>query len=170
MVRIYSKPCRSAGIHVPASLSNPPGQNGGLVNLPAIIILAVVTAFLIKGVSESAKLNNILVIVKLTVVILFIVVAVGHIKPANWNPFFPYGVNGVFKGAAIIFFAYVGFDAVATAAEEVKNPQKDLPIGIVASLLVCTVLYIIVSAILTGVVPYQNYHNNAAPVASAYNK
>jgi APA family basic amino acid/polyamine antiporter len=157
----------AAGIHVPPALCNPPGQNGGIVNLPAIIILAVVTAFLIKGVSESAKLNNILVIVKLSVVILFIVVAVGHIKPANWHPFFPYGVNGVFKGAAIIFFAYVGFDAVATAAEEVKNPQRDLPIGIVTSLLVCTVLYIVVSAILTGVVPYQNYHNNAAPVAYA---
>lgn len=157
----------SGGITVPAALSNPPGQSGGIVNLPAIIILAIVTAFLIKGVSESAKLNNILVIVKLAVVILFIVVAAGHVKPANWNPFFPYGVSGVFKGAAIIFFAYVGFDAVATAAEEVKNPQRDLPIGIVASLLVCTVLYIVVSAILTGVLPYTAYKNNAAPVAYA---
>ncbi len=157
----------AAGIHVPAALANPPGQNGGIVNLPAILILAVIMALLVKGVSESAKLNNILVIVKLACVILFIVVAVGHVKPSNWHPFFPYGVNGVFTGAAIIFFAYVGFDAVATAAEEVKNPQRDLPIGIVASLLVCTVLYIAVSAILTGVLPYMSYKNNAAPVAYA---
>ena len=157
----------SGGITIPAALCNPPGQSGGIVNLPAIIILAIVTAFLVRGVSESAKLNNILVIIKLAVVILFIVVAIGHVKPANWNPFFPYGVSGVFKGAAIIFFAYVGFDAVATAAEEVKNPQKDLPIGIVASLIVCTVLYIVVSAILTGVLPYTAYKNNAAPVAFA---
>ncbi len=158
---------KSVGINVPAALCNPPGQNGGIVNLPAMIILFVIMLLLIKGVSESAKLNNILVIIKLGVVILFIIVGIGHVNPANWNPFFPYGVSGVFKGAAIIFFAYVGFDAVATAAEEVKNPQRDLPIGIVASLLVCTVLYIIVSALLTGMVPYAQYHNNAAPVAYA---
>lgn len=158
---------KAGGITVPAALCNPPGQNGGIVNLPSIVILGIIMLFLIKGVSESTKLNNILVLIKLAVVILFIVVGVGHVNPANWHPFFPYGVNGVFTGASIIFFAYVGFDAVATAAEEVKNPQRDLPIGIIASLLVCTVLYIIVSAILTGMVPYQQYHNNAAPVAYA---
>lgn len=160
----------AAGITVPPALCNPPGQNGGIVNLPSIIVLFVITLFLVRGVSESAKLNNILVVIKLGVVIVFIALGVGHINVANWNPFFPYGVSGVFKGAAIIFFAYIGFDAVATAAEEVKNPQKDLPIGIVGSLLVCTLLYIIVSAILTGMVPYMEYHNNAAPVAYALAK
>ncbi|AKA70607.1 amino acid permease [Clostridium scatologenes] len=161
---------KSIGINVPAALCNPPGQNGGILNLPAIIVLFIVMLFLIKGVSESTKLNNILVIVKLGVVILFIAIGIGHVNPANWHPFFPYGVNGVFTGASIIFFAYVGFDAVSTAAEEVKNPQRDLPIGIVASLLVCTVLYIIVSAILTGMVPYKEFHGNAAPVAYALAK
>ncbi|MDW8799769.1 amino acid permease [Clostridium sp. A1-XYC3] len=158
---------KAGGINVPAALCNPPGQNGGIVNLPSVIILFIITLFLLRGVSESAKLNNILVVIKLAVVIIFIALGVGHVNPANWNPFFPYGVSGVFKGAAIIFFAYIGFDAVSTAAEEVKNPQRDLPIGIVGSLLVCTVLYIIVSAILTGMVPYAQYHNNAAPVAYA---
>ncbi len=158
---------KAAGINVPPAFCNPPGQNGGIINLPSVLILLVIMLLLVKGVSESAKLNNILVVVKLAVVILFIVVGVGHVNPTNWHPFFPYGVNGVFTGAAIVFFAYVGFDAVATAAEEVKNPQRDLPIGIIGSLIVCTILYIIVSAILTGMVPYAQYHNNAAPVAYA---
>lgn len=158
---------KSAGINIPDALCNAPGQKGGIINLPAVLILFVITALLVKGVSESAKLNNILVIIKLAVVILFIVVGVGHVQPANWNPFLPYGVGGIFKGAAIIFFAYLGFDAVTTAAEEVKNPQRDLPIGILTSLAVCTVLYIIVSGILTGMVPYKEFHNNAAPVAFA---
>lgn len=160
----------ASGVKLPATLINPPGQNGGLINLPAVLILLLITIFLLKGVSESAKLNNILVIVKIGVVILFIVLGAGHIKPANWHPFFPYGVGGVFKGAAVIFFAYIGFDAVSTAAEEVKNPQRDLPIGIVGSLLICTVLYIIVSAVLTGVLPYYEYKGSAAPVALALQK
>ncbi|WML35570.1 amino acid permease [Clostridium sp. OS1-26] len=158
---------KAGGINIPDAFANAPGQHGGIVNLPAILILFVITLLLIKGVSESAKLNNILVVIKLAVVILFIVVGVGHVKASNWNPFFPYGVNGVFKGAAIIFFAYLGFDAVTTAAEEVKNPQRDLPIGILGSLAICTVLYIIVSGILTGIVPYAQFHGNAAPVAYA---
>ena len=156
---------QSAGIHVPQALCNPPGQNGGIVNLPAIFILFLIMLLLIKGVSESAKLNNVLVIIKLAVVILFIVLAVGHVNPANWHPFFPYGVSGVFKGAAIVFFSYLGFDAVSTAAEEVKNPQRDLPIGLIGALLICTVLYIAVTAILTGVVPYIQFKTEAAPVA-----
>ncbi|MFC0906537.1 amino acid permease [Clostridium sp. MT-14] len=157
----------SGGIELPAALVNPPGLNGGMVNLPCILILFVIMLFLFRGVSQSAKLNDVLVIIKISVVILFIILGVGHIKPANWHPFFPYGVSGVFKGAAVIFFAYIGFDAVSTAAEEVKNPQKDLPIGIIGSLLVCTVLYIIVSAVLTGVLPYYVYKTTAAPVAFA---
>lgn len=155
----------SAGLHLPPALCNPPGQNGGIINLPAILILFVIMLLLIRGVSESTKLNNILVIIKLAVVVLFIILAVGHVKPANWHPFFPYGVNGVFKGAAIVFFSYLGFDAVSTAAEEVKNPQRDLPIGLIGALLICTTLYIVVTAILTGVVPYTQYKTIAAPVA-----
>jgi APA family basic amino acid/polyamine antiporter len=158
---------RAGGLNIPDAFCNAPGQKGGIINLPAVLVLFVIMALLIKGVSESAKLNNILVVIKLAVVILFIVVGVGHVQPANWNPFFPFGVNGVFKGAAIIFFAYLGFDAVTTAAEEVKNPQRDLPIGIIASLAICTVLYIVVSGILTGMVPYAQFHGNAAPVAYA---
>ena len=158
---------KAGGINIPHALCNAPGQNGGIVKFTSYNNSICYNITLIKGVSESAKLNNILVIIKLAVVILFIVVGVGHVKPANWNPFLPYGVSGIFKGAAIIFFAYLGFDAVSTAAEEVKNPQRDLPIGILASLAICTVLYIIVSGILTGMVPYQQFHNNAAPVAYA---
>ncbi|MHC6179174.1 amino acid permease [Clostridium sp. JNZ X4-2] len=157
----------SGGIKLPAALINPPGLNGGMINLPSVLILFVIMLFLFRGVSESAKLNDILVLIKIGVVALFIILGVGHIKPVNYHPFFPYGVGGVFKGAAVIFFAYIGFDAVSTAAEEVKNPQKDLPIGIIGSLLVCTVLYIIVSAVLTGILPYYVYKDTAAPVAFA---
>lgn len=157
----------SFGIHFPAAICNPFGQNGGIINLPAVLIVFVMMLLLIRGITESVKLNNFLVILKLGVIILFIILAVGHIKPANWNPFFPYGVGGVFKGAAVIFFAYVGFDAVSCAAEECKNPQRDLPIGLVGSLIVCTVLYILVAATLTGVLPYLVYKTTAAPVAYA---
>ncbi|CAB1241011.1 amino acid permease [Clostridium sp. WLY-B-L2] len=159
----------SGGIKLPAALVNPPA-NGGIINLPCILILLVIVLFLFRGMSQSAKLNDILVLIKLSVVILFIILGVGHIKPTNYHPFFPYGVSGVFKGAAVIFFAYIGFDAVSTAAEEVKNPQKDLPIGILGSLLVCTLLYILVSAVLTGVLPYYTYKTTAAPVAFALQK
>lgn len=154
------------GIHLPKALIAAPAS-GGIINLPAIFILAIIAGLLLLGAKESAKLNNILVAIKLGVVLLFIVLGVSHIEPSNWHPFMPYGWDGVFSGAAIVFFAYIGFDAVATAAEEVKNPQKDLPKGILASLAICTVLYIVVSAILTGMVPYLEYKDNAAPVAYA---
>jgi len=157
----------SAGVHLPAALINAPGVKGGMINLPAMLIIAAITTLLIKGVKESAKFNNIIVGIKLVVILLFISIGVFHIHPANWTPFMPYGWSGVFKGAAIIFFAYIGFDAVSTAAEEVKNPQRDLPIGIITSLVVCTILYIIVSAILTGMVPYLQFKDTAAPVAFA---
>ncbi len=158
---------QAAGLQVPATLINPIGVSGGFVNLPAILIAIIITAVVYVGIKEATGLNNFLVLVKLAAVFLFIAVAARHVNPANWHPFFPFGVGGVFKGAAIIFFAYVGFDAVATAAEEVKNPQRDLPIGIIGSLIVCTILYIIVSAILTGVLPYSMYKDVAAPVAFA---
>jgi len=144
------------GIHFPKALTsayNP--ANGTFIDVPAIIIVFIVTLLLTQGVKKSARFNTIMVIIKLAVVLLFIAVGVWYVKPANWTPFMPFGVSGVTTGAATVFFAYIGFDAVSSAAEEVKNPQKNMPIGIIASLLVCTVLYICVSAILTGIVPYQ---------------
>ena len=157
------------GINLPQSLIAAPAS-GGIINLPAILILALIAGLLLLGAKESAKLNNILVSIKISVVLLFIVLGFSHVDTANWHPFMPYGWSGVFSGAAIVFFAYIGFDAVSTAAEEVKNPQKDLPKGIIGSLAICTILYIVVSAILTGMVPYLEFKNNAAPVAYALSK
>lgn len=160
---------KSVGIRLPSQLINSPSE-GGIVNLPAVIIVLAIGGLLILGVSESAKLNNIIVLIKLGVIALFIFLAVGHVNTANWHPFMPYGLSGVFKGAAYVFFAYIGFDAVSTAAEEVKNPKKDLPLGIIASLIICTIVYIIVSAVLTGVVPYSEFKGVSAPVAFALEK
>lgn len=156
---------KSIGVNIPHQLTAVPSE-GGLINLPAILIVLTLTYFLVIGTSESAKLNKILVIVKLSVVALFLIMASPHINPVNWQPFLPFGFNGVATGAAIAFFAYIGFDAVATAAEECRNPNRDLPIGIVGSLLVCTVLYIAVAAVLTGVVPYTELATSE-PVAFA---
>ena len=161
---------KTVGINLPAAYVNAPGVEGGMVNLPAMLVIWVICGLLVLGVKESTKLNNVLVIIKLGVVLLFIVLGISHVKPSNWHPFMPYGWNGVFSGAAIVFFAYIGFDAVSTAAEEVKDPQRDLPMGILGSLLICTVLYIVVSAILTGMVPYLEFKNTAAPVAYALAK
>lgn len=157
---------KTVGIDLPAKLTTSP-FSGGWFDLPAVMIVALICLLLIRGVSQSTKVNNVIVVVKLTVILLFIILAVGHVKPANWRPFMPFGVNGIFKGAAYIFFAYIGFDAVSTAAEEVRNPQKQLPRGIIISLLVCTALYIAVSAILTGVLPYFKFSGSSAPVAYA---
>src|SRR6266550_3760334 len=132
-------------------------------NLPAVIIIAIVTTLLVIGIRESANVNNVIVFIKVAVVLLFIVAAAHAVNPANWHPFFPpsegpgkYGWNGVMAGAGIVFFAYIGFDAVSTAAQEAKNPQRDMPIGIIGSLLICTVLYILVSGIATGVMSYHD--------------
>jgi APA family basic amino acid/polyamine antiporter len=146
-------------------------------NLPAVIIIALVTALLVVGIKESANFNNAIVFVKVAVVLLFIVFAAHAVNPANWHPFIPpqtvtggvpvageFGWSGVFTGAAIVFFAYIGFDAVSTAAQEAKNPQRDMPIGIIGSLLICTVLYIIVSGIATGVMSYKEL-NVPDPIA-----
>ena len=157
---------KNIGINLPSQLTASPFE-GGIINLPAVLIILGIGTLLIMGVKESAKFNNLIVIIKLTVIFLFIFLAVGHVKPANWHPFMPYGISGVLQGAAYVFFAYIGFDAVSTAAEEVKNPQKDLPKGIIASLIICTILYIVVSAILTGAVPYLKFMHTAAPVAFA---
>ncbi len=113
----------SVGIYLPAKLVSAP-LDGGIVNLPAVIIVTLIALLLISGVKQSTRVNNIIVIIKLAVIVLFIILAVGHVKPANWHPFMPYGFGGVVKGAAYVFFAYIGFDAVSTAAEEVKDPQK----------------------------------------------
>ena len=160
------------GIHIPAAFSAAAGtqvtmadgsQVTAILNLPAIFIVLVVTAILVRGIKESATLNNIVVFIKVGVILLFILFAWRAIDPANWQPFIPanlghraeFGVTGIIAGAGIVFFAYIGFDAVSTAAQEAKNPQRDMPIGIIGSLLICTILYIVVSAIATGVLPYQ---------------
>lgn len=120
------------------------------INLPAMIIVAIITGILIKGTKDSTKMATIMVVVKLAVIALFVLVGAFYVKPANWVPFAPNGFNGIFMGAFIIFFAYIGFDALATAAEECKNPQKDLPIGIIGSLIATTVVYVSVALVLTG--------------------
>jgi basic amino acid/polyamine antiporter, APA family len=159
------------GIHIPAHWQAARGTvvtladgttTTAILNLPAVLIIAVVTTLLVVGIKESASVNNVIVFIKLAVVLLFIVMAAPHINPDNWHPFIPpntgsrehFGFSGVVAGAAIVFFAYIGFDAVSTAAQEAKNPQRDMPIGIIGSLVVCTVLYIVVAAVATGVMPY----------------
>ncbi|MGC5327893.1 amino acid permease [Brevibacillus sp. SYSU BS000544] len=155
------------GIHLPTALTSAyDPEKGTIVDLPAILILFLISLLLIKGVRESAKFNNVMVIIKVSVVLLFLAVGIGYVKPENWTPFMPFGFSGVATGAATVFFAYIGFDAVSTAAEEVRNPQRNMPIGIIASLTVCTVLYIAVSLVLTGIVPYEQL-NVKDPVAFA---
>lgn len=156
---------KSGGIELPQALTAVPAD-GGIVNVPAILIVLLLSILLIRGTHETTKLNKILVIVKLAAVFIFLLLAAPNVDTANWTPFMPYGVSGVTAGAAIVFFAYIGFDAVATSAEECKNPSRDLPIGIIGSLLLCTLLYVIVSGVLTGVVPYTQL-NNPEPVAFA---
>ena len=137
-----------------------------VVNLPAILAVLFVTAVLCIGIRESARANAVLVALKLGMIALFLYVGVAHVEPSNWTPFAPNGWNGIVTGAALIFFAYIGFDAVSTTAEEARNPQRDLPIGILVSLLVCTVLYLAVTVVLTGMVPVAALAN-AEPVAAA---
>ena len=159
-------------LHLPEALTKAP-MVGGLINLPAFAIIWVLTILLIIGVKESARFNNIIVIIKLSTIAIFITLASMHLNTNNWHPFMPYGwftvldngkTIGVLAGASLVFFAYFGFDAVSTAAEEAKNPQRDLPIGLLASLTFCTIVYIIVSGLLTGIVPYTQL-NVPSPVA-----
>ncbi len=137
-----------------------------IFDLPAFIIIMIVSFLLIGGVRESARINAIMVILKIMVIILFIVVGVFYVRPANFNPFLPFGAKGIVSGAAVAFYAYIGFDAVSTAAEEVKNPQKNVPVGIIGSLLLATALYIALSLVLVGIVKYTKL-NVADPVAYA---
>ncbi|MDO9324871.1 MAG: amino acid permease [Methanoregula sp.] len=155
------------GVDLPPYLVNPPGVSGGMVNLPAVIIILFITAMLIIGMRESARLNSIIVIINIAVILIFLALTLNHINPANWHPFMPFGINGVFAGAAIVFFAYIGFDAVLTAAEEIKDPQKNLPKGIIGSVVIVMILYVAVAAALTGVVPYGDFALTNAPVAFA---
>ncbi|MBV9879281.1 MAG: amino acid permease, partial [Gemmatirosa sp.] len=132
-------------------------------------IVAAITGLLLLGVRESARANNIMVAVKLIVLTLFIVVGATHINTANYTPFAPNGFRGIHQGAAIVFFAYIGFDAISTAAEETKNPQRNLPIGILGGLAICTIIYVIVGGVLTGMVPYTELGKAADPLAYALN-
>jgi APA family basic amino acid/polyamine antiporter len=157
----------SLGFILPAQLINPPGVEGGIINIPAVLIIAGITWLLVRGAKESSQVNTVIVIIKLSVILLFITLGVNYINPSNYHPFLPYGWSGVFKGAAIIFFAYIGFDAITTAAEEVKNPKKTFPIAILGSLLISTILYIAVAGVLNGMVPYYMFKETAAPVAFA---
>lgn len=170
----FNNALSAIGIGLPEALINAP-LKGGLINLPAFTIVMVLMGLLIIGVKQSARFNAVMVFVKLLTIAVFVAVAAFNINPDNWTPFMPFGwfgegsngkPVGILAGAAIVFFAYVGFDAVSTAAEEARDPQRDLPIGIVGSLLFCTVIYILVSGLLTGVVPYGEL-GVPSPVAHA---
>jgi APA family basic amino acid/polyamine antiporter len=175
------------GIHVPPQLSNAPltqgvdalhlVRTGAIINLPAILIVAAIATICYIGIKQSAAFNSVIVTIKVVVIVLFLMFGVSFINPGNWHPFIPpntgtwglYGWSGVLAASGVIFFAYIGFDAISTAAQEAKNPQRDMPIGILASLVVCTLLYVAVSAVLTGMVSYREL-NVAAPVALALDK
>ena len=171
------------GLALPVELASAPFtvqdgklvHTGGLVNLPAVLIIAAVSAVGYVGITQSALVNSIIVAVKVSVIVLFIALGFQHVDPVNWQPFIPesegpgrYGVDGVMRASAIVFFAYIGFDAVSTAAGEARNPQRDMPIGILGSLVVCTLLYVLVSAVLTGMMPYPLL-NTPEPVSTALN-
>ncbi len=151
------------GLVIPKALTTGPFE-GGIANLPAALIILLITGLLIRGTGESVTVNKIIVAVKLLIVVFFIAIGARHVDPANWHPFTPFGWSGVVNGAALVFFAYIGFDAVSTSAEEVKDPGRDLPRGIIGSLAVCTVLYILVSGVLTGILPYTKL-NVPSPVS-----
>jgi len=150
-------------VHLPAALLHGP-REGGIVNSLSVMIIVLLAGLLTLGIKSSTRINNIMVAIKLFVVALFVMTAATEFKAENWVPFMPFGWHGVVQGASLIFFSYVGFDAVSTAAEEAVNPQRDLPIGIVGSLVICTLLYILVSGLLTGIAHYETL-NVASPVS-----
>lgn len=175
--------CEEFGIHFPAAFINAPlgklanghlAPTGALINVPAVLIVAVLTWVCYVGVKESTRLNNVMVIIKVSIILLFIFVGFKYVDTAGWHPFLPqntgdfghFGWSGVVQGAAIIFFAYIGFDQAATTAQEARNPQRDLPIGILAALVISTALYIVMAAVMTGMVDYTKL-DVAAPVAVA---
>lgn len=172
-----------AGLHLPAALTNAPvgktaehtlRATGAIVNLPAVAIVIALTWLCYIGIRQSARLNNLMVVIKVAIIVLFIVVGIAFIDTANWRPYLPantgefghFGWSGVMQGAAIIFFAYIGFDTAATTAQEARNPQRDVPTGIIAALLISTVLYVAMAAVMTGMVGFEKL-NVSAPVAVA---
>ncbi|HEY5511240.1 MAG TPA: amino acid permease [Prolixibacteraceae bacterium] len=174
------------GIVIPHELCSAPfnhvvGQGwertGSILNFPAVALVVLITALLVIGIRESSRFNNVIVIIKLTVILLFIGFGIHYINVDNWTPFIPentgkfgnFGISGIFTGAGVIFFAYIGFDALSTAAQETKNPARDMPIGILWSLVICTVLYVAVAAVLTGIVNYKDL-NVSAPIALAIDR
>ncbi len=177
--------CEGWGIHIPTQLSYATFDHtdagwimtGSFFNFPAVFIIAIVTALLIGGIKQSAFINNVIVVIKVGVILLFIGFGLSHIDVSNWHPYIPqntgefgnFGWSGVIRGAGVVFYAYLGFDALSTAAQEAKNPQKDMPKGILVSLLVCAVLYIAVTAVLTGIVNYKDL-DVAAPIALAIDR
>lgn len=176
------------GIHLPQNLICSPWETlklsdgtvieGGIINLPAVLIVCLLSLVLVRGTKESASINNFLVILKVAVVIVFIVLGWGFIDQANYTPYIPentgefgaFGWSGIAAGAGTVFFAFIGFDAVSTAAQEAKNPQRGMPIGILGSLVVCTVLYVLFAHVMTGLVPYYEFHGDAKPAATAFAK
>jgi basic amino acid/polyamine antiporter, APA family len=144
----------------------PPGLHFGF-DFPAFLIVMILTVVLVRGIRESAEANNTMVILKISAILAFVIAGSHYVAPANWHPFAPQGWSGILTGGSIIFFTYIGFDSVSTAAEEAKNPQRDLPIGIIATLIVCTLLYISVAIVLTGIVPWHSMLDDAAPVANS---
>ena len=139
----------------------------GVINILAVLIVLVIMSLLVIGVRESARANAVMVTVKLAAVVFFLAAGATFVKPENWTPFAPYGWCGTMSAAAVVFFAYIGFDAVSTTAEEAKNPKRDLPIGIIASLVVCTTLYLAVAAVLTGIVPVTQFRSAADALPGA---
>jgi len=163
------------GIELPANLVHCPWDaTPGMINLPAVLVVLGISCLLMIGISESARVNAIIVVVKVSIVIVVIAMGWSMIHPENYTPFIPdnngkfgeFGFSGIMQGAAVIFFAYIGFDAVSTAAQEAKRPQRDMPIGIIGSLIICTVLYILFAHVLTGMVNYKIFHGDASPVAT----
>jgi APA family basic amino acid/polyamine antiporter len=148
------------GVTLPAALGAPPPV--GVINLPAVIITLLIMILLVVGVRESARFNAVMVAIKVAAVLFFLAAGVAYVEPTNWQPFAPYGWPGIMAAAAVVFFAYIGFDAVSTTAEEAKNPQRDLPIGIIASLIICTVLYLAVGFVLSGIVPVIQFRASEA--------
>ncbi|MDA6069080.1 amino acid permease [Flavobacterium sp. AC] len=174
--RYFGKFLSGYGIHINESYMLSPFE-GGIINVPAVVIVMIMSLILIRGTKESAFVNSIIVLLKVTVVLVFIAVGWQYIRPENYTPYIPantgkfgeFGFSGIIRAAAIVFFAYIGFDAVSTAAQEAKNPKRDMPIGILLSLAICTVLYILFAHVMTGVVNYQAFagKDGIAPVAIA---
>ena len=168
----YVSLARDVGITIPAALAAPPGAGPGVFNLPAAVIVLLVSALLVIGVKQSADTNTLLVTIKAAVLVVFVAAGAAYINRDNLTPFIPpntgafgqFGWSGVLRGAGVMFFAYIGFDAVSTAAQEANNPSRDMPIGILSSLAICTVIYIAVAIVLLGIVPYQRL-NVADPLA-----